>query len=107
MAAGFISKTLSTLLSSVARWVEFCDGSSAPVHGAVMLDPDTGLVNAFTKSFSPRRYSAGYADLSPAATPTEGVPAYLTIDGVLCQLLLGADGYALQGADGAYLYGVA
>ena len=41
------------------------------------------------------------------ATLSKGVPAYLTIDGVLCQLLLGADGYALQGADGAYLYGVA
>lgn len=39
--------------------------------------------------------------------PIKGVPAYLTIDGVLCVLLLGADGYALQGADGAYLYGVA
>ena len=41
------------------------------------------------------------------AALNKGVPAYLTIDGVLCVLLLGADGYALQGADGAYLYGVA
>ena len=45
--------------------------------------------------------------LGLALTRNKGVPAYLTIDGVLCQLLLGADGYALQGADGAYLYGVA
>lgn len=52
----------------------------------------------------------------PASIPTRraailtrntGVPAYLNINGVLCVLLLGADGYALQGADGAYLYGVA
>ena len=41
------------------------------------------------------------------ATLSKGVPAYLTIDGVRCVLLLGTDGYALQGADGAYLYGVA
>lgn len=43
MAAGFISKTLSTLLSTIARWVEFGDGTTSPVHGAVVLDPSTGL----------------------------------------------------------------
>ena len=41
------------------------------------------------------------------ATLSKGVPAYLTIDGVLCRLLLGADGSPLQGADGQNLYGVA
>lgn len=43
MAAGFVSKTLSTLATSVARWIEFGDGSQAPVHGAIMVDPATGL----------------------------------------------------------------
>ena len=41
------------------------------------------------------------------AALSKGVPSYLTINGVLCILLIGADGYALQGADGVYLYGVA
>ena len=41
------------------------------------------------------------------ATLNKGVPDYLTIDGVLCILLLGADGQALQGDDGQHLYGVA
>lgn len=35
-----------------------------------------------------------------------GVPQYLMIDGVRCILLFGADGQALKGADGQYLYGV-
>lgn len=43
MAAGFFSKTLSTLLSSASRWVEFADGTTAPTHGSVLLDPATGL----------------------------------------------------------------
>ncbi|MDB5420658.1 MAG: hypothetical protein JWR59_605 [Brevundimonas sp.] len=43
MAAGFISKTLSGLLASSARWVEFPDASQAPVHGAVTVDAGTGL----------------------------------------------------------------
>ena len=49
MAAGFFSKTLSTLLSSAARWVEFPDGVTAPVHGAVLLDATTGLADASVK----------------------------------------------------------
>lgn len=36
-----------------------------------------------------------------------GPPEFLTINGVLCTLLYGADGQALKGADGQYLYGVA
>lgn len=71
MAAGFFSKTLSTLLSSASRWVEFPDGVTAPVHGAVALDPNTGLADPFTKSWPPRRYTAGYAGLTPAANPTD------------------------------------
>lgn len=43
MAAGFISKPLSTLLSTAARWVEFGDASTAPVHLALAGDPATGL----------------------------------------------------------------
>lgn len=43
MPAGYFTKTLSTLLSSLSRWVEFADGTQAPVHGAVQIDPATGL----------------------------------------------------------------
>lgn len=43
MAAGFFPKSLSSLLSSAARWVEFADGTSAPTHGAIQIDPATGL----------------------------------------------------------------
>jgi len=43
MAAGFITKPLSTLLATAARWVEFADGSTAPVHGAVIVSPETGI----------------------------------------------------------------
>ena len=43
MAAGFFAKTLATLLASSSRWVEFADGVTAPVHGAVQLDPTTGI----------------------------------------------------------------
>lgn len=46
------------------------------------------------------------AALRPHA-PDKGVPVYLIINGVLCRLLLGADGSGLRGADGRYLYGVA
>lgn len=43
MAAGFITKPLATLLATAARWVEFGDASTAPVHGSIQLDPTTGL----------------------------------------------------------------
>lgn len=43
MAAGFFSKTLSTLLSTASRWVEFADGTTAPAHGAIATDPTSGL----------------------------------------------------------------
>ena len=51
--------------------------------------------------------------ISLALSPTNplitggGVPRYRTFGGVLFQLLEGADGAPLQGADGYYLYGVA
>lgn len=34
-----------------------------------------------------------------------GVPDFITIDGILAQLLLGQDGQPLTGQDGQYLYG--
>lgn len=43
MAAGFITKPLATLLATAARWVEFADGSTAPTHGSIQIDPATGL----------------------------------------------------------------
>lgn len=43
MAAGFITKPLSTLLLTVARWIEYSDGSTSPVHGSVVVDPTSGL----------------------------------------------------------------
>ena len=41
MAASFLVKALSGLLGSAARWVQFSDGAQAPVHGAILMDPDT------------------------------------------------------------------
>ena len=41
------------------------------------------------------------------ATLSKGVPAYLSINGLRCVLLVGADNQPLRGADGQYLYGVA
>ena len=46
------------------------------------------------------------AALRPHA-PDKGVPAYLSINGLRCVLLVGADNQPLRGADGQYLYGVA
>jgi len=44
--------------------------------------------------------------ISPCNTALlAGVPEYLTIDGILARLLIGADNQPLQGADGQYLYG--
>jgi len=40
---GFISKPLSSLLSTVSKWVEFNDGLTSPVSGSIQLDPATGL----------------------------------------------------------------
>lgn len=40
-----------------------------------------------------------------ARAPEKGVPDFLTISGVLAQLLIGRDGQPLQGRDGQYLYG--
>ena len=51
--------------------------------------------------------------ISLALSPTNplitggGVARYRTFNGILHELLEGADGAPLQGADGFYLYGVA
>lgn len=34
-----------------------------------------------------------------------GVPEFITVNGVLAQLLIGQDSRPLQGGDGQYLYG--
>ncbi len=58
-------------------------------------------------SYADRPLGRGIATaVSMGLAPSEGgVPNFLTINGVLAQLLVGADGRALVGADGQYLYG--
>ncbi|AGS80956.1 hypothetical protein [Caulobacter phage Cr30] len=84
MAAGFIAKSLSTLLSSVSRWVEFSDASTAPVHGAIQLDPATGLpldVSAPTlvQVVDQKQFSATVSGLTPGAQ-TRPVGVLLSVD---------------------------
>jgi len=43
MPAGFVSKALAALSATTARWVEFADGSQAPIQGSVLIDPVTGF----------------------------------------------------------------
>jgi hypothetical protein len=43
MAAGFLTRAYASAASLVARWVEWADGTFAPVHGNIQLDPTTGL----------------------------------------------------------------
>lgn len=43
--------------------------------------------------------------ISGVAARSKGVPEYIMVDGVVYQLLTGADGVPLTGLDGQYLYG--
>lgn len=106
MAAGFFTKTLSTLLSSSARWIEWSDGSQAPVHGAILVDTSGAAVGgganplavkgsilrasaSFTRPANTDAYAVG--DLIANSTTAGSVVAVVVDLGVTQALIRGLD----------------
>lgn len=69
MPAGFFAKSLSSLLSSASRWVEFADGTTAPTHGAIFVDPATGLPYSIDDAEDAAVSVAGFASGALVAGP--------------------------------------